>query len=170
MNSITNTLEKTQGNMTELRATPVVKNKFWIVEQDGKKVATIQAIDEGGIVWSDGESRETYPTVKMLKDKHNVEFVKSTRAKKEKTSSVYGYPADCIPHNPLYDVSKKLPIYTKDTKSKSFYCAGYYLVRLNAHWSKAYCPKLITLQRYEFAGPFHSAEQQLECLRNKNGL
>ena len=29
-------------------AKPIVKNKFWIVERDGEKLATIQAIDEDG--------------------------------------------------------------------------------------------------------------------------
>jgi hypothetical protein len=34
--------------MNDLIAKPVVKNKFWIVEQSGSQVATIQAIDEAG--------------------------------------------------------------------------------------------------------------------------
>jgi hypothetical protein len=162
---------KKESNMTELKATPVVKNKFWIVERDGEKVATIQLVEDGTAVWVDNQYREKYATIKMLKDKHNVDFVKQSRAKKVSTGhNVHGYPADCVPHNPLYDVSKKLPIYTQDNKSKSFYCAGYYLVRLNHHWSKTYCPKLITLQRYEFSGPFKTTEEQQQMLRVKNGL
>ena len=51
MKSTTNLLERTQDTMTELRATPVVKDKFWIVEQDGEKVGNIQAVEEGGFVF-----------------------------------------------------------------------------------------------------------------------
>lgn len=155
--------------MTELKATPVVKNKFWIVERDGEKVATIQTTDDG-IVWVDDSHREKYPTIKMLKDRHNVDFVKPTKTKTSTSHDVSGFPTSGKPHNPLYDVSRKLPIYTKDAKSKSFYCAGYYLVKLGNNWSKVYCPKLITLQRYEFRGPFKTTEEQVTELRIANGL
>lgn len=155
--------------MTELKATPVVKNKFWIVERDGEKVATIQTTDDG-IVWVDDARREKYPTIKMLKDRHNVDFVKVTKAKTAAGHEVSGFPTSGKPHNPLYDVSRRLPIYTKDEKSKSFYCAGYYLVKLGNNWSKAYCPKLITLQRYEFRGPFKTTEEQVAQQKVANGL
>ena len=155
--------------MTELKATPVVKNKFWIVERDGEKVATIQTTDDG-IVWVDNARREKYPTIKMLKDRHNVDFVKITKTKTSLSHEVSGFPTSGKPHNPLYDVSRRLPIYTKDEKSKSFYCAGYYLVKLGNNWSKAYCPKLITLQRYEFRGPFKTTEDQVAQQKVANGL
>jgi hypothetical protein len=160
---------KKESNMTELKATPVVKNKFWIVERDGEKVATIQTTDDG-IVWVDDARREKYPTIKMLKDRHNVDFVKVAKAKLLSGHEVSGFPTSSKPHNPLYDVSRRLPIYTKDEKSKSFYCAGYYLVKLGNNWSKAYCPKLITLQRYEFRGPFKTTEDQLVQQKVANGL
>lgn len=156
--------------MSELKATPVVKNKFWIVERNGEKVASILAADDG-VVWVDEEHREKYASVTVLKNKHNIEFLKNgKKVAKSTVNEVNGFPASGKPHNPLYDVRKKLPIYTKESTSKSFYCAGHYLVRLNNHWSKVYCPKLITLQRYEFIGPFKSPEEQAEALRQKNGI
>ena len=171
MNSTINLSQRTQEQVTELKATPVVKNKFWIVERDGEKVATIQSIDdEGGVVWVDSNRRERYPTIKMLKDRHNIDFVKATKNKTVAGHDVGGFPASGKPHNPLYDVSRKLPIYTKEEKSKSFYCAGHYLVKLGNNWSKTFCPKLITLQRYQFHGPFATIELQLEKLKELNGL
>lgn len=153
--------------MTELRAKPVVKDKFWIVENEGQKVATIQATEEGGYVYVQDERRERFPSVRLLKKQYNIEFVKPTRIKKEKPAEfeVYGWPTSHQPHNPLYDVSRKLPIYSKTVKSKSFFCAGYYLVKFANSWSKAYCPKLITLQRYEFRGPFRTKEEMNEQAR-----
>ena len=106
----------------------------------------------------------------MLKDRHNVDFVKTSRGKSKADPEVSGFPTASKPHNPLYDVRRKLPIFTKDEKSKSFYCAGFYLVKLNAHWSKVYCPKLITLQRYEFQGPFMTADEQADALKKIHGL
>lgn len=153
--------------MTELKARPVVKDKFWIVEDGEKKVATIQAVEEGGYVYVHNDRRERFPSVRLLKKQHNIEFVKTARAKKEKAVEyqVHGWPTSHQPYNPLYDVSRKLPIYSKSTKSKSFFCAGYYLVKFSNSWSKAYCPKLITLQRYEFRGPFHTKDEMNEQAR-----
>ena len=92
MTTITSSSEKIQDLMTELRATPVVKNKFWIVERDGEKVATIQALDEGeGVVWVTGTERQKYPTIKMLKDKYKIEFVKYSRARPKAEYEIYGY-------------------------------------------------------------------------------
>jgi hypothetical protein len=156
--------------MTELKATPVVKNKFWIVERDGEKVATIQSTDDG-VVWVDDAHREKYATIKMLKDRHNVEFARTVgKVKKALPTEVNGFPATGKVYNALFDVSKRLPIYTKEDKSKSFYCAGYYIVRLNSNWSKTFCPKLITLQRYEFEGPFKTVEEQQKALKEKNAI
>ena len=70
--------------MTEMIARPVVKNKFWIVEEGGNKIATIQAIDEGGVAYVHDEQREVFPSIKLLSKKYNINFVKAERVKKEK--------------------------------------------------------------------------------------
>jgi hypothetical protein len=36
------------------------------------------------------------------------------------------------------------------------YCAGYYIIRFDKGWVKSHCPKLITLERYPYNGPFKS--------------
>lgn len=161
---------KTMDIMTELRAKPVVKDKFWIVEEGDRKVATIQAIDEGGFVYVHDDQREKFPTVNILKKQLNITFDRAIKKAKEKTShEVYGHPCSAKPYNQLWDVSKKIPIYTKTEKSKSYFCAGYYLIKFSNNWVKAYCPKLITLQRYEFQGPFANADTQHSQLRTANG-
>ena len=98
-------------------------------------------------------------------------IIKTAKPKKEKKAvyDVYGYPTGNQPHNEVLDVQRYLPIYTKGAKSKSFFCAGYYIVKFNGAWTKAFCPKLITLQRYSFCGPYHTKEQMQEQLRNVNG-
>ena len=170
MTLIINSSTRTQDIMTELRATPVVKDKFWIVEEDGQQVGTILAIEEGGFAYVHDDTRERYPTIKLLKNKLNITFEKHRPKKPDvEKDEVYGWPCSTKPHNRLYDVSRKLPIYTKNSKSKSYYCAGYYMVKFNNAWTKEYCPKLITLQRYEFAGPYHTKEQVEEQLRVANG-
>ena len=158
-------------NMADRIAKPVVKNKFWVVEDQGHKVATIQAVEDGGFVYVHDEQRERFNSIKLLSKQYNIVFDKTT--KKSKTppigNNVHGYPTQAKPYNELYDVSRKLPVYTKTTKSKSFFCAGYYIVQFDSHWAKAYCPKLITLNRYPFRGPFATQEEMLAELRKANG-
>ncbi len=157
--------------MTELIAKSVLKNKYWIVEEQGEKIATIQAIEEGGFVYVDGSSRQLYPSIKLLTKDHNIVF--DTESKKSKQSAgsfdAYGYPTSQKPWNVLWDVKHQFPVYTKTSKSKSYYCAGYYIIKFNNGWVKSYCPKFITLNRYEFQGPYTTKEQMQEQLRAANG-
>ena len=157
--------------MNEIIAKPVVKNKFWIVESGGEKIATIQAVEEGGFVYVHDEQREMFPSIRMLTKKYNIEFVKAERPKKIKQDiyEVYGYPTPNQPNNEVLDVQRYLPIYTKGAKSKSFFCAGYYIIRFSNTWVRAYCPKLITLNRYEDQGPFKTQERMIEAMREANG-
>ena len=70
--------------MIETIAKPVVKDKFWIVEQYGAKIATIQAVDEnGGYVYVHDNEREHFPSIKLISKKYNIQFVKAEKPKKE---------------------------------------------------------------------------------------
>lgn len=154
--------------MSELIATPVVKNKFWVVEEQGRKVATIQAKEDGGFVYVHDELREFYPSTKDIKQKLNIKFGTQTKKKKEIETSVYGFPIKGKAYNQVFDVKKKLPVYTKTPKSKSCFCAGYYIVKINQQWVDKYCPKTIYLNRYEFFGPYHTKADALEKLKEEN--
>lgn len=147
-----------------LTANPVVNGKFWIVEKDGKKVATIQTTNFG-VVYVVGEKREPHASIKTL-CKHYDIVIKQARSKKSDDKSVDGYPCDIVPFNALYDLSKNLPVYTKEQNSKSFFCAGHYLIKANATWIPSFCPKLIFLNRSEFMGPFHTKEEMNQALKN----
>jgi hypothetical protein len=157
--------------VAEVIAKPVVKNKFWIVEEAGTKIATIQACDEGGFVYVHDNEREMFATIKMISKKYNISFVKAEKPKKEKKSvyDVYGFPTNSSPNNEVLDVQRYLPIYTKGAKSKSFFCAGYYIIKFSSTWVRAYCPKLITLNRYEYQGPFKTQERMIEAMKEANG-
>jgi hypothetical protein len=157
--------------MSDIIAKPVVKNKMWIVENRGEKIATIMAVEEGGFVYVHEEQREMFASIKMISKKYNIEFVKveKSRPVKQDIYDVYGFPTNTQPHNQVLDVQRYLPIYTKGAKSKSFFCAGYYIIKFSNNWVRAYCPKLITLNRYEYQGPFKSQERMIEVMKEANG-
>ena len=152
-----------------LTAKNIVKNKFWVVEQDGQQVATIQSTPDG-VSYVQQNSREKFINLASLKNKYNI--VISKEKIKKKTSSAFevsGYPCDHKPYNALFNLTKKLPVYTKSTSSKSFYCAGHYLVKFNADYVQSFCPKLITLNRYEFLGPFVTKQEMNEVAKSLKG-
>lgn len=152
--------------MSERVAKPVIKDKFWVVEDRGQKIATIQARDDGGFVYVHDEQREFFPSVKILKQKYNIKFGSADKTKKENLKTVYGYPITGKSYNEVWDVQRKLPIYSKTAKSKSLFCAGYYLIKLNGLWVGHYCPKNITITRYEYQGPFKSKEDMQQRLKD----
>ena len=147
-------------------AKPVVKDKFWIVEDNGNKIATIQAVEKGGFVYVHDTKREPFPSIKVLTKKYNITF-SNTKVKlpKEDTHHCYGYPTSGKPYNQIWDVQRKLAIYTKNAKSRSLYCAGYYAVNYGAGLQSEYCPKNITLSRYEFSGPFKTKEELTQFIK-----
>lgn len=149
-----------------LEARPVVKNKFWIVEQAGQQVATIQAAPDG-VVLVKGQKREKFVSFKLLKDKYNIHVGRAAKTAKPavKTYAIYDFPTDCRPFNELYDVRRKLPFYTKTNKSKSFYCAGYYAIQLNGEWKEHFCPKSITVNRYPYHGPYATPSEAQRKIR-----
>jgi hypothetical protein len=79
---------------------------------------------------------------------------------------VHSYPTSCDPYNSIFDVKRKLPLFTKSNKSKSLYCAGYYIIRFDKGWVKSFCPKLITIERYPYKGPFKTEMVMRQELSN----
>ena len=152
-----------------LLAKQIVKNTCWVVEEDGKKVASILATPQG-VTLVQGNQRERFSSLKLLSERHNIIVDKSKPAKVPKEKyEVYGFPCEHKPHNELWDVQHRLPIFTKSSKSKSFFCAGYYIVQFNNGWVKSYCPKSITLNRYPYQGPFLTKEDMQMQLKIANG-
>lgn len=154
-------------NKMTLEAKPVIKNKFWIVEEEGQKVATIQATPEGVVLVKDS-GRESFPNIKLLSAKYNIHVGKAAKNARSGPSGhdIYGYPTNSKPFNELYDVRRKLPFYTKTVKSKSYFCAGYYAVKINDQWTEHFCPKSITVGRYQFRGPYKTIAEVRKVILN----
>ncbi len=152
-----------------LTAKNIVKNKFWIVEQDGQQVATIQSTPDG-VSYVQNDKREKFLDLSSLKNQYSIVISKEKPKKRASTAfEVSGYPCDHKPYNALFNLSKKLPVYTKSASSKSFYCAGHYLIKFNTDYVQSFCPKLITLNRYEFLGPFVTKQEMNEVSKSLKG-
>lgn len=153
-----------------ITAKEVLKNKFWIVEDQGVRVGTLTKDENSFILSAKGEI-SFYKDEKQLKKQFGKNFLTAKITQKESSvteNSVHGYPTRCIPYNSMYDIVHKLPLFTKSEKSKSVYCAGYYLIKFNVNWLKSFCPKLITIERNEYLGPFKTELEMKAALSNVN--
>jgi len=166
-----NTLHNTEEtHMTDdIHATPIIPEKFWIVEQAGVKLATLRKNEENRFVMSNVEGVKIYDTAQSLTKEFGKDFFVAKIVKEAdsaKDNEVQGYSTSCKPHNGMYDIRRKLPLFTKSDDSKSLYCAGYYVIKFEKGWVKSFCPKLITLQRYEYKGPFKTDIEMKQVLSN----
>jgi hypothetical protein len=153
----------------ELHAKPVIDNKFWIVEKDGEKFATLRRDDENRFVMSNETGIKIFNTRESLTKQFGKDFFIAKIIKEAHDAEpleVHGFPTSAVPHNPMFNIQKKLPLFTKSEDSKSHYCAGYYIIRFDKGWVKSFCPKLITLQRYEYQGPFKNEIEMKQRLSN----
>ena len=149
-----------------MKAKTIVENKFWILEEeDGARVGTI-SLKNDAVIAVIGNNSHTFKNLDELAARYKVSFNKKSKpAKPTLDMEVYDFPTAHTPHNALWHVERKLPIYTKTSKSNSYHCAGYYIIKFEHGWVKSFSPKLITLQRYEYKGPFKSKLEMMEQLR-----
>lgn len=146
----------------------LIPNKFWILETDGEKIGTLSKEKKGYSVLCKGQKIEV-GDLKEITERFGItiteEAIKKEKQSKITPQDIYGFPINGRAFGPLWNVQKKLPIYAKSSKSKSLYCAGYYIVKFRKGWVKGFCPKLITLERNPFQGPFKTKEESLIALR-----
>jgi hypothetical protein len=142
-----------------LVAKPVIDKQFWILQENNRKVGNIEACAGGYQVKINNQVAQ-FKTIRMAARTVNIEFepaVKVARVKKN-SDEVHGYPVAGRVRNPMWDVSQQLPVYTKTTKSKSWFAAGWYNVKKGRTWRTVLAPKLIVLQRYPYQGPFYNED------------
>lgn len=148
--------------MAKLAALTVIENKFYIVESRGSKVGTLK-LDEKGkyILYSNVDNTETvYDDLSefVVKEKKTKTFVNDT---------VYGYQTntEIVHEKSLQD---NVPIFKKTATSQQYFAAGYYGIRFpRLGWSDAFCPRLKTLQTYEWIGPFKSQDDVNLAIKRK---
>lgn len=156
--------------MTDIHAKPIVDGKFWIVEQGGEKIATLHKKENNKFVLSSTNGEVMFNKKEDLTKEFGKGFfltsekVKVTKA--EEVKECHGFPTSCKPFNAMFDVQRRLPLFTKSNQSRSLYCAGYYIIKFDKGWVKSFCPKAITIERYPYKGPFKTEIEMKQVLAN----
>ena len=143
-------------------AKAVIPNQYWILQQDDRKIGNIEAAADGFTVVING-NQQKFKNLRTIKNKVSIDFQNLRRSSTPgQANLVLGYPTDGTPYNGVFDVPHQVPLWTREPRSKSWYAAGWYLIRQGRAWRTEFCPKMIMLNRNAFVGPFHT-EQEARC-------
>jgi hypothetical protein len=150
------------------RAVVVIPDKLWITyDSRGNKTGTMRT-DPANPGWmiqylSDGS--------KIAHDSDGIqeqfEFTQRETIDNMQQNHVFGYPVPEIETFKLLE-RDNLPTFTKTVDSKVHFAAGYYGINFtNGGWMDAFCPKVSTLRKYEFVGPFKNLADAQIAIRRK---
>jgi hypothetical protein len=142
-----------------LIAKPIIKNQYWVITDGDKKVGNVESQGTGFDV-KIGNNIEHYDSTKQIEKFKKIEFekVRKTKEKTDTNFSTYPTGQDKV-YNSVFDVKRKLHLFTKEPKSKCYHAAGWFSVKQGTEFINVFCPKYIFVCRYEYVGPFNTEEE-----------
>lgn len=139
-------------------AKTVVPDQYWILQENDQKIGNIEHMPQGYSVRINNNVT-VYKTMTMLREQVPVDFKNTLPVVQEQTPQlVHGFHTTEPPFNSVFDIKHQLPLWTKEPRSRSWYAAGWYRVKVRRDYETVECPKLIMLERYKYLGPFASKE------------
>lgn len=147
-----------------LIAKPIVKGEYWVVTDGDKKVGNVVADGTGFEVKLNGNTAH-FKNTRAIEQQVNIEFV--NLKKSSNTENPFGeFPTTEKVHNSILDIKRKLHLFTKTSKSKCYYAAGYFVINQGTEKIVIFCPKYIFIQRYEYLGPFKTKIEAQSLINN----
>ena len=143
-------------------AKELVQGKFWLLEEEqGRRVGTLTWNDEYFMLSNGDGKHEVFNSLRDFKAFTGKPIIwNNLKITETIQNEIYGYSTKFPPHNAIFDVQRQLPLYTKSPKSRSYFCAGYYIVEFQKGWVRRDWPKLLTIMRNPYKGPFKTKMQQ----------
>lgn len=151
-----------------------ITDKSWLVLADeGLERIALLSEQHTKFVLISKDAKTTFENkeeVKMFFAEDVFSNVVETSKEDEVEYYIKGYPVD---FNKPFEADSEdkindLPMYTKTETSDVMYVAGYFCLDFPKNWMPAYCPKLATLDKYGYKGPFKTEREmkfQLSKLR-----
>ena len=138
-----------------LIAKPVVKDKFWVITDGKEKVGNVIADPDGYSLKLNG-SVEHFKNTAAIKKQLHIDFT-NIKIEKHKTPPPFQeYPTPKRIYNSMFDIQKKLHLFTKTIGSKCYHTAGWFNFPDHEELGIQFCPKYIFIQRYRYEGPYKS--------------
>jgi hypothetical protein len=152
-----------------MNAVEILKGKFWVIVDCGTRVGLLQPTENDMFALTLNGVKTTYPTASAALKKNNIQLSKDTDATTSTNSDeefeVNGFPVNAKPFNVTVTEWPNVCTFTKTATSKAVLCAGYYIVKFKHGWVHSFCPKVDTLSKNEFLGPFKTELEMKEQLR-----
>ena len=151
----------------ELKTTK--EGQSWLVLNNGVKIAALHKSEDGFILAKNGFVQNLGSARNVRKQLNIKDWEPGTGKESDEYYSnirtdLNGYPVEHETYfNAAIEVHRRLPIYTSEPNSKCFFAAGWYRIRIKGRDRIQFCPKLLTLNRNQFWGPFHT-ESEAETL------
>jgi hypothetical protein len=115
---------------------------------------------------NDNQVQEHFGNVKLFEEQIG------TSAKIQDTYYIGGYAVDYPDPFAIEeghpDYNPDLPLYSKIEGNTVYYSAGYYCINFEKGWKQANSPKLATLEKYGYEGPFKTELEMRQRLRYLN--
>jgi len=131
-------------------AKSVIKDKFWILEENAKRVGMMNFKDNNytinlkrkDLIAKSEDDLKTMGIEFVIRDLTHGGHLE-----------VMGYPTD---QEEVFNVKEidGFPTFTKKALSKSTHVAGWYGLRFKNGWCTSLCPRLTTVKTNTFVGPF----------------
>lgn len=149
--------------MSALVAKTIIKDQYWVVTDGEKKVGNVQANNSGFMVTLNGVNSH-FSTTNDIKRKVKISF-EPLKTNKSKIQLPYPqYPTTAKTYNSVFDIKRKLHLYTKTKKSKCYHVAGWFVIDKEGVREISFCPKYIFIQRYPYQGPYKTEAEARELI------
>ena len=133
-------------------AKSVIKDKFWILEENAKRVGMMNFKDNNYTI---NLKRKDF----IVQDEHELKDMGIEFVVRDLTHGghleVMGYPTD---QEEVFNVKEidGFPTFTKKALSKSTHVAGWYGLKFKNGWCTSLCPRLTTVKTNVYIGPYKS--------------
>lgn len=147
-----------EPKMSDLIAKPIIKNQYWVVTDGNQKIGNVIAEGSKVNLKINGVS-QYFENTAELKKRTRIQFetLKTNRAKIN--LPLAEFPTTSRVYNSMLDIKRKLHLFTKTSKSKCYYAAGWFAINQQGIFEKIFCPKYIFIQRYAYHGPFKTENE-----------
>ena len=130
-----------------LLAKPVIPEQYWIITDGKSKIGNVEAQSSGYHVKVNGETAFFCDTGE-IESKLRLRF----------ESGFDSTPMKKL-DNEVYDIRRKIKLFTRGEDSKCYYACGYYLLNTDGKWEVIHEPKYIMIQRYQWRGPWNTVDE-----------
>ena len=144
-------------------AQEVISNKFWIVLNKNNKIGTVRFNDDGVYEFFD-QRDNTKRTLTDFDELFTVEENTRDHHMSDVDTNIQGYPSGFSAPIPAEHPS--IPAFKKSENANTLFAAGYYIIQFK-RWLPSFAPKVATLEKYPYRGPFPTEwEMNLELKKS----